>query len=278
MKFCRYLTNHSSVLKYSRKFPLQIFFSQVIILAFFFGHWYLSLFCQTFFLHRYAAHKMFTMSPLWERFFYWLTYLSQGSSFLSPRAYAILHRMHHAYSDTENDPHSPHNYENVFTMMLDTKNIYNDYLSHRRAPEPQFDRNYPYWEWLETLGDSWMSRLVWGIGYTLVYIAAFIWADMHWAFFLLLPVHYLMGPVHGAIVNWSGHKYGYANFDNHDKSKNSLIMDVLMMGELFQNNHHKLPNRLNFAAKWFEFDPTYVIIRMLNWMKIIQLKPVKVQA
>jgi stearoyl-CoA desaturase (delta-9 desaturase) len=42
------------------------------------------------FLHRYSAHKMFIMSKPWERFFYLLTYLSQGSSYLSPRAYAIL--------------------------------------------------------------------------------------------------------------------------------------------------------------------------------------------
>ncbi len=250
----------------------------MIILAFFFAHWYISLFCQTFFLHRYAAHKMFTMNVFWEKFFYVLTYVSQGSSFLSPRGYAILHRMHHAYSDTEKDPHSPHHSENIFTMMWDTKNIYNEFVHFKSAPDPQFDRNYPYWETLEKIGDSWISRIVWGTFYVFVYVAAYLWADMHWAFFFLLPIHFLMGPVHGAIVNWSGHKYGYSNFDNHDQSKNSLILDVLMMGELFQNNHHKLPNRLNFAARWFEFDPTYPIIKMLSWMKIIQLKPVKVQA
>ena len=70
------------------------------ILIFFVVHWYLSLFVQTFYLHRYAAHKMFTMNPFWEKAFYLLTYTAQGSSFLSPRAYAILHRMHHAFSDT----------------------------------------------------------------------------------------------------------------------------------------------------------------------------------
>ncbi|MFB0944651.1 MAG: acyl-CoA desaturase, partial [Spirosomataceae bacterium] len=32
----------------------------VAALSFFIGHWYLSLFSQTFFLHRYSAHKMFT--------------------------------------------------------------------------------------------------------------------------------------------------------------------------------------------------------------------------
>ncbi len=249
----------------------------MIILAFFAAHWYISLFCQTFFLHRYSAHKMFTMSPRSEKFFYILSYISQGSSFLSARAYAILHRMHHAYSDTEKDPHSPHHTENLFTMMWKTKSIYNGFARFEKEPEPQFDRGYPYWEPIEKLGDSWISRIAWGTFYSLVYIAAFVWLDMHWAFFFLLPIHYLMGPVHGAIINWSGHKYGYANFDNHDKSKNSLVFDLLMMGELFQNNHHKLPNRLNFAAKWFEFDPTYIIIKLLAKMKVIHLTPVKVK-
>lgn len=247
-----------------------------VVLAVFIGHWYLSLFCQTFFLHRYSAHKMFTMNKFWEKFFYALTYISQGSSYLSPRAYAILHRMHHAFSDTDKDPHSPHHTENVFTMMWKTKDIYNAVVSRKMKVEARFERDYPYWEKLEKLGASWGSRLGWGILYSAFYVFAYIYLDMHWAFFLLLPIHYLMGPVHGAIVNWSGHKYGYQNFDNKDESKNSLIFDVLMMGELFQNNHHKLPNRVNFGAKWFEFDPTYPVIKLLSWTKIITMKESKV--
>ena len=83
-----------------------------VIFLFLILHWYLSLFGQTFFLHRYAAHKMFTMSKAWEKFWYVYTWVMQGSSYLNARAYAILHRMHHAYSDTEKDVHSPviHNF------------------------------------------------------------------------------------------------------------------------------------------------------------------------
>lgn len=243
-----------------------------IVLAVFIIHWYLSLFCQTFFLHRYSAHKMFTMNKFWERFFYFLTYLSQGSSYLSPRAYAILHRMHHAFSDTEKDPHSPHHTKNVFTMMWDTKNIYNAVLTRKREVENRFERNYPEWNLIEKLGDSWLSRIGWGVLYIVFYVLAYIYLDMHWAFFFLLPIHFLMGPIHGAIVNWSGHKYGYQNFDNKDHSKNSLIVDFLMLGELFQNNHHKRPNSINFGQKWFEFDPTYPIIKLLDKLKIIKVK------
>lgn len=243
-----------------------------VVLIAFLVHWYLSLFCQTFFLHRYSAHKMFTMNKFWERFFYFLTYISQGSSYLSPRAYAILHRMHHAFSDTEKDPHSPHHTKNVFTMMWSTKEIYNAVFSRKREVEHRFERNYPEWNLIEKLGDSWVSRIGWGLLYSAFYILAYIYLDMHWAFFFLLPIHFLMGPIHGAIVNWSGHKYGYQNFDNQDESKNSLIFDFLMLGELFQNNHHKRPNSINFGQKWFEFDPTYPVIKLLDKLKIIKVR------
>ncbi len=241
-------------------------------IIFFIVHWYISLFCQTFFLHRYAAHKMFSMTKFWERYFSILNYVTQGSSYLSPRAYAILHRMHHAYSDTELDPHSPHHTENIFTMMWKTKDIYIDYAKNLKMPEPRFDTE-PMWNSLEKFGNTWQSRLIWGTLYVAIYFSFYWYLDMHWAFFFLLPIHFMMGPIHGAIVNWSGHKYGYSNYDNHDKSKNSLIFDFLMMGELFQNNHHKLPQRINFASRWFEFDPTYPVIMMLTWFRIIKLNP-----
>ncbi len=242
------------------------------IIVFFVAHWYLSLFSQTFFLHRYSAHKMFTMSKFWERFFYAFTYMTQGSSYLSPRAYAILHRMHHAYSDTENDPHSPHHHaSNVFTMMWRTKEIYNNVLNQRVDPEMRFEGQYPVWNIIERMGDSLMSRIGWGTLYVIIYVFM-VPADM-WYLFMLLPVHFLMGPVHGAIVNWCGHMYGYQNFDNNDKSRNTLVFDLIMMGELFQNNHHSHAKRANFGSRWWEFDPTYPIIKSLSLIRIIRLKP-----
>ena len=48
------------------------------VLVFFVAHWQLSVFFQTFFLHRYGAHQQFTMTKGWERFFFFLTYLAQG--------------------------------------------------------------------------------------------------------------------------------------------------------------------------------------------------------
>src|SRR5579859_6300015 len=101
----------------------------MIILLFFIATWYSSLFFQTFFQHRYAAHGAFRMNSRWERVFFILTYVTQGSSYMSPRAYAIMHRMHHAYTDTEKDPHSPSFSKNIFSMMLRTRNIYTKIFS-----------------------------------------------------------------------------------------------------------------------------------------------------
>lgn len=237
----------------------------MIIVLFFILHWYLSLFIQTFFLHRYGAHKMYYMSNGWEKTFYILAYLFTGSSYLSPRAYAILHRMHHAYSDTDKDPHSPHFFKDVISMMIKTRVIYNRLYSRKQLPEKRLDGGYPDWDKFDKFADSWLSRISWAFLYILFY---YFFSPSPW-FYLLLPVHFLMGPVHGAIVNWCGHKYGYRNYDNGDKSRNTLIFDFLMLGELFQNNHHKFPRSPNFAKKWWEIDPSYFAFVLLSKLKII---------
>jgi stearoyl-CoA desaturase (delta-9 desaturase) len=244
----------------------------VAIVIFFVVHWQLSVLLQSFFLHRYGAHRQFTMSKGWERFFHALTWFVHGPSFLSPRAYAVMHRMHHAYSDTEKDPHSPIHQPNFFAMMWRTKTQYADLKYRRVAPEPRFDGGYPEWKIFDETLSGWTTSIAWGTLYALVYIAF----ATHWWVFLLLPFHWMLGPVHGAIVNWAGHKIGYRNYASDDNSKNTLVFDVLTMGELFQNNHHKWGQSPNFAVRWFEIDPTYQFVRVLGWLGAIDLSGAQV--
>ena len=79
-----------------------------------------------------------------------------------------------------------------------------------------------------------------------------------------------MGPVHGAIVNWCGHRYGYRNFQTADASRNSLPFDILTLGELFQNNHHHAAGRPDFASRRFEWDPTHTVLRLLARAGVIR--------
>ena len=237
-----------------------------IIILFFVLHWYLSLFSQTFFLHRYAAHKAFTMNKFWERFFFVFTYITQGSSYLSPKAYGIMHRVHHAYTDTELDPHSPSYDNNLFAMMWRTKKTYTSIMKGTAGIEEKFTRNVPQWSWFDAWSNSSFSRLLWIGVYVWIYI---IFAPSLW-WFLLIPVHTVMGPLHGVIINWFAHKYGHVNFETDNTSKNLFKVDVLMMGEGYHNNHHKYPSRLNFAASKGEFDFCYPVILLLAKLRIIR--------
>lgn len=210
---------------------------------------------------------MVRLSPFMEKVFYLLTFISQGTSFLNPKAYGYMHSLHHKHSDTPKDPHSPHNHPSVYKMMWQTFEYYEGLLSKKiEIPD---DYKSVEWKALDKFADSWITRISWVLVYTLFYL----WIAPSFWFLLLVPVHAMMGPIHGMIVNWCGHKYGYQNYDLPDQSKNTLPIVFLMMGELYQNNHHRYAMDLNFAKKWYEIDFGYVIIYLLTQLNII--KPLK---
>ena len=238
------------------------------VLIFVLIHWYGSLFTQTFFHHRYSAHRMFTMSKAWEKVWFVLSGVLQGSSYLSPNTYGVLHRMHHAYADTPKDPHSPKFDGTLLKMMWKTKEIYSNLFYKRIDPEQRFTKDLPEWWSFEKIADSWPLRICWGIAYSVFYI---YFATAWWQF-LILPIHYVMGPFHGAIINWFAHKYGTVRFKLGDTSKNLLPVDFLMLGESYHNNHHKRANNPNFGSKWYEIDPVYPFIRLFDVLGMIKLR------
>jgi stearoyl-CoA desaturase (delta-9 desaturase) len=245
------------------------------ILIFMLVMWYVGLFFQTFFLHRYSAHQSFTMSRFGEKLSFFLTWVFQGSNYLSAYGYGVMHRMHHAYADTEQDPHSPKYDGNLFAMMWRTKTTYSDITAKAVEVDKRFTDGVPEWPAFDKFARSWVSRLGWGIAYTLFfYQFATVW--WQWMF---LPMAFLMAPIHGAIINWFAHVYGYVNFKVGDTSKNLLPVDILMMGEGYHNNHHKYGNRANFGGvRWHEIDPTYQIMRVMDKLGMITIKKMEVVA
>jgi len=230
-------------------------------------HWYLSLFFQTFYLHRYCSHKMFKLSTGWNRIFYLLTFVTQGPSFLNPKAYAMMHMRHHQHSDTELDPHSPKNYKNIWMMMVDTYKTYHHAIHEAKTTQNSEYVNIPTWPTLDRLAQSKFNVIFWILVYTLIYY----FLNMPIYYYPMIALHSLVGPIQGAIVNWYGHKLGYQNYDNKDHSRNTLPVDLLLMGELYQNNHHQNGKRINFAHKWYELDVTYHIARLLNLIGVIKI-------
>ena len=230
--------------------------------------WYGGLFFQSFFLHRYSAHQVFTMSKTMERITFVLTWIFQGPSYLSAYGYGIMHRMHHAFTDTEKDPHSPSYDTSLIAMMWKTKTIYQDINEQRLDVDHRFIKNIPQWKSFDLFASSNFSRIFWIFSYFL-YFMFFVTSWWQW---LLFPLTFLMAPIHGAIINWFGHTYGYENFKMKNTSKNLFAFDFLMMGEGYHNNHHKRPNNANFGVKWHEIDITFLFIKILDFLGFIKLK------
>lgn len=244
------------------------------IILFFIVHWYGSLLFQSMFHHRYAAHAQYDLSPFMEKVFFVLSWIFMGSNYLSPYGYGVMHRQHHAFPDTEKDPHSPKYSKNVFDMMWKTKVIYSQLSNKKVDVEEKYTKGVPEWTAFDDFARSWPSRLLWSAIYILFYY--YFVPEGMWYLWLLLPLQFFMSPIHGAIINWGAHLWGYTNFKVNDTSKNLLPFDFLMWGESYHNNHHKLGGSANFGGqRWHEIDPMYIVMLFLHKLRIIKLKKVE---
>jgi stearoyl-CoA desaturase (Delta-9 desaturase) len=152
-------------------------------------------------------------------------------------------------------------------MMWRTSVTYVGILRNRATVDPKFTRNVPEWTRFDHWGNTWWSRILWSCIYLYLYI---LFAPSAW-WYLLIPFHIAMGPIHGVIINWFAHKYGNINFETDNTSRNLFKVDLLMLGEGYHNNHHKFPSRSNFAIKKGEFDPIYPVVLLFEKLKIIRM-------
>jgi len=201
--------------------------------------------------HRGLAHKAVRLHPALRRAVLvggnWLTGLD-------PKAWVVMHRLHHEHSDTPLDPHSPVNvgilgigmaqlrsYKRVIVGLLRNEPAYTRYAK---------DLDFP----LNTLNSS--GR--WYLPYVLhAVIGLALGLGIGW----LLGAAYFLGvmshPVQGGIVNSLGHAMGGRNFDTSDNSRNNHLAAWLIFGEGFQNNHHRYPGSASFSYRRHEIDMGY---------------------
>lgn len=235
---------------------------------FFILHWYIAFFLQSFFHHRYAAHRHFEMSRLTEKCFYIICFLVHGSSYISPYAYGIMHRLHHMHTDTEADPHSPSYHPGFFGTMLQTRNSYNKIFIGKTLIDDKLKKDLPQWKIFETVSHSWITRVCW-VGLYIIIYAALATA---WWMYLFLPVTIALCTIQGTMINWWAHKFGYVNYPMKNTSKNILPVDILFLGDSYHNNHHKFPGRVKNSHRWFEFDLIYAITCLLQKVNVVQWK------
>jgi stearoyl-CoA desaturase (delta-9 desaturase) len=221
----------------------------------------------TVFYHRGFAHRAIVMKPWLERF---VSRYGNWLTGLDPKGWVCMHRLHHAHSDAEGDPHSP--VRSGFFRLLHTQlQAYNKILiGLHRNMDPYAstvrDLEFPI-SWLNRKRIWWLPYVVhFAIGLTLG-AAGGMWL-LGAAYFFGIMSH----PIEGWLVNSFGHAIGGRNFDTDDNSRNNNLIAWLIMGEGYQNNHHRYPSSAKFSYRWWEIDLGWAMCRFLHAIGFIRIQ------
>jgi stearoyl-CoA desaturase (delta-9 desaturase) len=218
------------------------------------------------FYHRGFAHRAIVMKPWLERFVAragnWLTGLD-------PKGWVCMHRLHHAHSDEPKDPHSP--VQAGFFRLIHTQ-----LRSYTKILIGLHRKQDPYHSVVSDLDFdiSWLNKKrLWWLPYaTHLAIGVALGAFGGW---WLLGAAYFFGimshPLEGWAVNAFGHALGGRNFETPDNSRNNNVVAWLILGEGYQNNHHRYPSSAKFSYRWWEVDLGYALCRMLDALGMVTI-------
>jgi stearoyl-CoA desaturase (delta-9 desaturase) len=222
---------------------------------------HITIICVTIFLHRAQAHKALILHPILSHFMRFWLWLTTG---MVTKVWVAIHRKHHRYVDTSEDPHSPHTY-GLWRVLLGGAFLYNNSARNKEMVE-QYGVGTP---------DDWLERNVYSkysyLGILIMlyidivlfsYVGIAIWlCQMAWIPFWA-----------AGVVNGVGHYWGYRNGDAKDQSRNVVPMDFLVGGELLHNNHHLSPYNPKLSLKWYEFDIGWMYIIIFRFLRLIKLR------
>ena len=213
--------------------------------------------------HRLLSHRSFKTSNAFE---YSLAFLGTLALQAGPVSWVAIHRLHHKKADQEDDPHTPR-YSLLWAHLGWT--VFD--LPDRSDVEPCVARDVSSDPVL-----SFLDRRNWVIGgslFLLLYVVGCGLGGPGFGLSLLLwggCFRTAYGWHTTFIVNSICHTHGYRNYRTRDGSRNSWLGAILALGEAWHNNHHAFPRSAGHGHRGFEFDPLYVLLRVLEKMRIVK--------
>jgi len=214
---------------------------------------HITIVCVTLFLHRGQAHKGIIFHPILGHFMRFWLWLTTGQI---TKQWVAIHRKHHAYSDKEGDPHSPHVF-GIWRVFFKGAWLYHT-ASKDTDMVNKFGVGTPD-DWIERNIYTPHSRL--GILLMLVIDLLFFgpWGFIVWG------VQMIWIPLWAAgVINGLGHWIGYKNGTSRDNSRNLSPWGIIVGGEELHNNHHLNPASPKLSRRWFEFDAGYMWLRLFS--------------
>jgi len=218
----------------------------------------------TIFYHRALAHGSVQLSVLAQ---WYLQHAAIWVTGIDPVGWVCMHRRHHAFSDTDQDPHSPLHF-GFFGVGLAQLKSYERTLVGIARKEKEYTR---FIKDIDFEVNILNRKKLWMLPYLLHGAIAlglcFASPLVGLAYFLGLMSH----PIEGWIINAFGHAIGRRNFDTNDNARNSHIAGYLVLGEGYQNNHHAFPASAKFSFAPFEFDAGYLICQILERFGLLKI-------
>jgi stearoyl-CoA desaturase (delta-9 desaturase) len=211
--------------------------------------------------HRYFAHRSYRMSRPIQFLMAWL-----GCSALQkgPLWWASHHRRHHRFSDTPDDPHSPHVtsfwWSHLGWIMSD---------EHVETPWPMIR------DWSRFPELRWLDRWHWLPGLSLA-LACFgvgfwaggwpeAWCCLVWGFVVSTVILYHCT----FFINSLSHLIGKRRYATDDESRNNWFLALLTLGEGWHNNHHHFQSSANQGFFWWEIDISYTMLRLMSLFGLV---------
>lgn len=205
--------------------------------------------------HRLLTHRSFKTSKWLERFFAVCGTLALQSG---PISWAVTHRLHHAFTETEKDPHTVKQglyWSHIGWIFQGTAQSHDETTKKRYAPDLLKDNFYLFLERY-----YWLSSVVVG----LILLALGGWQMVFWGVFLrtVLVWHATW------LVNSATHTWGKRRFQTKDSSTNNAFVAMITFGEGWHNNHHAFPRSARHGLTKLEIDLNWLQIKFLEKLKL----------
>jgi len=229
--------------------------------------------------HRLFTHRAFEAKP-WVRY----TFAVLGSLAVQGSVidWVADHRKHHAFTDTEGDPHSPHGHGDGLRgalsglwyahmgWLVDTQG---QATKRRFAPELLEDpvMRRINGAFLPLVGLSLLIPALAGFAITGTLAGAF--TGMLWGGLVrIFLVHHVTWSINSVC-----HFFGRRRFDVDDESTNVFWLAIPSLGESWHHNHHAFPRAAQQGLRWWEIDISAAIITLMEKLglawNVIRISP-----
>lgn len=201
--------------------------------------------------HRLHTHRSYKTPRLLE---YFLAICGSLTLEGGPITWVATHRIHHQKSDHDGDPHSPRDgmwWAHVGWILFGESLDKLTGIVSKYAPDLGRQRFY-----------VWLNKYHW---LPLLVLGAALYAIGGWPMFLWgICVRVVFGLHATWLVNSATHMWGGRRFATRDDSRNNWWVALLTFGEGWHNNHHAHPTSARHGLAWYEFDPSWLTLKVLR--------------